>query len=233
MTRITGFVVAGLAAVSVVASAASAAPVAEQRVRGTIEGVSGNTMTVKSDAGQAIQMVLGSKTQYVSIVPSSLASLKKGEFIGTATKGPKDFMVALEVVIFPASMRGMGEGSYTWDKLADTTMKGGTTVSSTMTNGTVAAAAPANSEQKVASTMTNGNVTSGATTSAGKQITVSYGKGTATILVPPTVPIVRFQPATRAIVVAGQKAFVIAGGAGGTLDAGFVAVGKNGLTPPM
>ena len=142
-------------------------------------------------------------------------------------------MVALELVIFPASMRGMGEGSYPWDKLPDTTTAGGTAVSSTMTNGTVAATASANSAPKVASTMTNGNVASGATTSAGKQIKVSYGKGRRRSLVPPTAPIVRFQPATRAIVVAGQNAFVIADEAGGTLDAGFVVVGKNGVTPPM
>lgn len=120
-----------------------------------------------------------------------------------------------------------------WDKLPDTTTAGGTAVSSTMTNGNVAAAAPANGAPKVASTMTNGNVASGTTTSAGKQITVSYGKGTAKILVPPTAPIVRLQPATQAIVAAGQKAFVVASQAGGTLDARMVAVGKNGLTPPM
>lgn len=107
MIRITGFVIAGLTAASVAASAAAA----PQRIRGTIEGVSGNTMTVKSDAGSTVRVALDSKTKYVSVLPSSLASLKKGEFIGTATKGPNDFMVALELVIFPASMRGTGEGS--------------------------------------------------------------------------------------------------------------------------
>ncbi len=229
MTRIIGFAAAALTTLSV---AAMAAPTS-QIVRGTIESVSGNTMTVKSDAGGTVQVALTDKTKYLSVLPSSLASLKKGEFIGTATKGPNDFMVALELVIFPASMRGSGEGSYPWGMRPDTTMKGGSAVSSTMTNGTVTTAASANGAQKVASTMTNGNVTAGTTTSAGKQITVSYGTGTAKILVPPTAPIVRFQPATRAIVVAGQKVFVHGTKTDGTVDAGAVAVGKNGLTPPM
>ena len=48
--------------------------------------------------------------------------IEKGSFIGTATKDVGGTQVALEVVVFPPSMRGTGEGHYAWDKIPDTTL---------------------------------------------------------------------------------------------------------------
>ena len=87
---------------------------------------------------------------------SSLDQIKDGVFIGTATKGENP-MTALEVVLFPESMRGTGEGHYGWDSIADQTAGGrrggeerhdqrhregraaAPRVKSAMTNGTVKA----------------------------------------------------------------------------------------------
>ena len=41
-----------------------------------------------------------------------MADIKPGTFIGTATNGDESGLKALEVVVFPAAMKGTGEGHY-------------------------------------------------------------------------------------------------------------------------
>ena len=220
-------------------------------VRGTIEDVSGNTLAIKSYDGNTTDLKLNSDTKYLSVVPSSLSQVKKGDFIGTAATGSKDKLVAEEVVIFPESMQGTGEGHYPWSMpatvaRADThgTMQGsasGTSpVHGTMTNGTVA-----NVEQSgngspnappVQGTMTNGTVTGDTSTTGGKELTISYNNGEKVqVSVPSGVPVVRFVPAQKSVMTTGAKTFVTASTASGGSEptAKIVAVGKDGLMPPM
>jgi hypothetical protein len=204
-----------------------------QRVRGTIESVDNNGVTVRSSANQDTKVAFEPDTKFVSVVKSDLAALQPGSFIGTATKGPPGSMVALEVVIFPESMRGTGEGHYAWDMLPDTTMRGGHKVMSSMTNGNVDTSNAAGAASKVRSTMTNGNVEASGDQSGARQITVSYAGGKQQITVPPSVPIVAFEPADRSIAVRGAKVFIVAAEDGGKLSAKLVGVGKDGVTPPM
>jgi hypothetical protein len=112
MSRFLGIAVAGLTTLGMCAAALAAAP--SSHVRGTIDSVSGNTLTVKTYEGASTKLMLKSSTKYAWVVPAKLSSLKKGEFIGTAAQGPEDNLVAQEVVIFPKSMRGSGEGHYPW-----------------------------------------------------------------------------------------------------------------------
>ncbi|MGE5147375.1 MAG: hypothetical protein ACM3N5_11535 [Candidatus Eiseniibacteriota bacterium] len=228
MTRRLGLIVAA----AIIAVPAFAA-VDNDRVRGTIEAVDPNGLTVRTDAGESVKIALNDATKYASVVKSSLSNVEKGSFIGTATKGTGSFLVALEVVIFPPSMRGTGEGHYAWDKLRDTTMAGGMQVNSSMTNGTVQAAAPAGGPAEVNSTMTNGNVAAASDAGGAKRLTVTYKGGQQTIIVPPTAPIVAFQPADRSIAAVGGHVFVKTSEAEGKMTADFVAVGKDGLEPPM
>jgi hypothetical protein len=53
------------------------------------------------------------------------------------------------------------------------------------------------------------------------------------IAVPPKAPIVAFETADKTILKPGAKIFVVAAKDGGKLDGKFVAIGKDGLTPPM
>jgi hypothetical protein len=124
-------ITAGLSAIAV------AAPEPE-RVRGTVSAISANELTVNTASG-GIAMMLGGDTKYVKVVRSDLDHIDTGSFIGTATKSVGDKQVALEVVVFPPSMKGAGEGHYAWDRLPDTTLSGGARTSSTMTNGNVTA----------------------------------------------------------------------------------------------
>ena len=81
--------------------------------------------------------------------------------------------------------------------------------------------------------MTNGDVQSASEQGGAKRITVTYNGGKQTILVPPTTPIVAFQPAEQSAVTIGAHVFVKASVDGGEAMADQVAVGKDGLTPPM
>lgn len=199
-----------------------------QRVRGTIESAEGGSVTIKTDSGSETVSVAGAKFAWV--VKSSLDEIKDGVFIGTATKGDNP-PTALEVVLFPESMRGTAEGHYPWDEIVDQT-GGGSKVKSAMTNGTVKASS--GGAPKVKSSMTNATVEKSAESAKGRTLTVTYDKdGTKTILVPPKAPIVAFEPADNAILTPGSKIFVVAAKDGGKLEGKLVAVGKDGLTPPM
>ncbi len=228
MKRLTGL---ALLAASAVSFAAVAAP-PPQRIRGTVQSITSDSLVVHPATGSDVTLTLGSGTKYAAVVKSDLGNVEKGSYIGTATKGSGNYLVALEVVVFPPSMRGMGDGHYDWDKMADTTLSGGGTTASSMTNGNVEAATSASAKQ-VNSAMTNGNVDAATDKGGAKQLTVSYKGGKQTIVVPPTAPIVALQPAEMSAVKAGDTVFVVAAEDAGKLNAGFVAFGTQGVKPPM
>ena len=115
------------AAVLTVASASSALAQQTMRVRGTIEKVDGNTLTVKSGDGADVTLMLTADAQIVGVVKATLADVKPGSFVGSAAMPQADgSQKALEVHIFAESQRGTGEGHRPF-----------TVPNSTMTNGTV------------------------------------------------------------------------------------------------
>src|SRR5262249_27316672 len=99
------------------------------RVRGTIESVESDSLKVKSRDGQDVTVKLKPGWAGTGIVPASIADIKPGDFVGIASQ-PTDSGVAgaIEVVIFPAAMKGTGEGDRPWDLKPN----------SSMTNATVA-----------------------------------------------------------------------------------------------
>ena len=228
MKRLTLLSLLATSAISVTALAAPQ----PQRVRGTVTSISQDSLVVHTETGADATVALTDKTKYAMVEKSSLSNVEKGSYIGTATKGTGNFLVALEVVVFPPSMRGAGEGHYDWDNLRDTTLSGRGTTSSKMTNGTIESTASPTGKE-VNSAMTNGTVDTASEKSGAKQITVSYKGGRQTIIVPPTAPIVTFKPAAMSAVKPGEKVFVNGSDEGGKLTAGFVAVGADGVTPPM
>jgi hypothetical protein len=134
-------------------------------------------------------------------------------------------------VIFPPSMRGTGEGHYAWDKIRDTTLSGGAQTSSSMTNGAVSAVST--SVPNVNSTMTNGDVAAAKSQGGVTHLVVTYKGGLEDVLVPPTAPIVTFRPGTKAEVAKGNAVFIKATQTGSGLEANAVAVGVDGVKPPM
>ncbi len=102
-----------------------------------------------------------------------------------------------------------------------------------MTNGTVKA--ETSGGPKVKSAMTNGTVKAEKSATGGERtLTVTYDKdGSKQIVVPASAPIVAFEPADNAVLKPGAKVFAVVDKNGGKMDGKLVAVGKDGLTPPM
>jgi len=93
------------------------------RVRGTIERVDGAIYVVKARDGSELKLTLPDAPQIAGIIKASLSDIKPGSFVGiTAMPQADGSQSALEVHIFPESMRGTGEGHYPWDLRPQSTM---------------------------------------------------------------------------------------------------------------
>jgi hypothetical protein len=220
-----------IAASTLASSAALAATGTPERVRGTITSATADAVTVDTHADKPVTVSLTGNTKYLKVEKSNLNKIEKGSYIGTATKDVGGTQVALEVVIFPPSLRGTGEGHYAWDKIRDTTLSGGAQTSSSMTNGAVSAVST--SVPSVNSTMTNGDVAAAHSQDGVTHLVVTYKGGLEDVLVPPTAPIVTFRPGTKAEVAKGDAVFIKATQTGSGLEANAVAVGVDGVKPPM
>jgi hypothetical protein len=227
--RILGLAIA--ASTALASSAALAATGTPERVRGTIASATADSVTVDTNAHKPVTVALTGNTSYLKVEKSNLNKVEKGSYIGTATKNIGGTQVALEVVIFPPSLRGAGEGHYAWDKIRDTTLSGGAQTSSSMTNGSVSAVST--SAATVNSTMTNGNVAASQSQGGVTHLVVTYQGGQQNVLVPPTAPIVTFTPGTKALLGKGNDVFIKATQTGSGLVADTVAVGVDGVKPPM
>lgn len=195
---------AALAATALLVAGTASADEAH-RVRGTIESLDGNILTVATREGDTATIMLLDDWMVSGVARASLADVGEGDFVGIAslpTEDGKDG--ALEVLIFPEEMAGTGEGSYPWD------LEEG----STMTNATVA--------DKVASV-------------DGGSVTLSYDGGkTKEIVIPEGTPIVTFADATSDDLIVGARVFVPAHiDADGQIGTTRVVVGHNGVVPPM
>jgi hypothetical protein len=93
------------------------------RIRGTIERIEGPVYVVKNRDGAELKLTLTDNPLFVAIAPSTMADIKPGMFVGSAgTMQPDGTQKAIEVHIFPESMRGTGEGHYDWDIKPQTKM---------------------------------------------------------------------------------------------------------------
>jgi hypothetical protein len=93
------------------------------RIRGTIEKVDGPVYVVKNRDGAEVKLTVTDPQLYVAIVKSTMADIKPGQFVGaTGVTQPDGSQKAIEVHIFPESMRGTGEGHYDWDLRPNTKM---------------------------------------------------------------------------------------------------------------
>jgi hypothetical protein len=173
-------------------------------LRGTIDAVSGDALDVTVRGGNKVPVLLPPTVRTTYVVPAKLSDIQPNSFIGTAAAPqPDGTLKALEVHVFPPSMRGTGEGFRPYD------LEGG---GSTMTNGTV------------------GNVvgTSGriATVKYGnEEKRVLIPDDVPIVAFEPTDRSALKSGAK--VVINGQRS------ADGTITATSVSIGKDGLTPPM
>ncbi|HEY8067829.1 MAG TPA: hypothetical protein VIF38_02975 [Burkholderiales bacterium] len=185
-------------------NAAAEAQTTMMRVRGTVTGLDGQTLALKTRDGKDVKIKLADNFGVVGVVAASMAQIQPNSFVGIASmKGKDGRQVALEVLVFPESARGSNEGHYPWDLQPE----------SMMTNATVAANVDSNN---------------------GRELTLNYKGGQQQIVVPAGIPIVTFSSGDRALLVPGAAVFVPAQvAADGSMSAGRVLVGKDGTKPPM
>jgi hypothetical protein len=193
--------VAALLGIAVVSPTRAAETV---HVRGTIVSLDGSTLTVKTREGPDAAVMLKPGFKVAGIAKASVEDIKPGDFVGiaslpTASGGAG----AVEVLVFPPSMKGTGEGSYPWDLKPK----------STMTNATVTNAVKGVDGRTLKLSYKDGEKT--ISVPDGVPI-VTFGPATKSDLKPGATV---FVPAQR--------------GADGALSAGFVAVGNHGVNPPM
>jgi hypothetical protein len=105
------------------ATASAIAQPGTVRVRGTIEKVDGGTLTVKTREGDTVTVKVSENVGVAGVVKRALADIKPNDFVGIAAmpQAGKPSR-ALEVLIFPESMRGAGEGHRGWDLMPESTM---------------------------------------------------------------------------------------------------------------
>jgi hypothetical protein len=195
---------------AVLLAAVSAAAVAQApanppvRIRGTVESLDGQILTVKARSGESMKVKLADNFVVMGITKASIADIGSGKFIGTTTVGQREgALVAEEVHIFPENMRGTGEGHYDWDLRPD-------------------------------SKMTNANVASVVAVANDRVMTVQYKGGEKKILVTPKTMVVSYTPSDRSELKPGAPVFVNAQRQpDGTLAAPRVNVGLHGQVPPM
>ena len=196
-------------AASALALTFATAAVAQQpqtvRIRGTIEKIDGNMLTIKAREGDDKMVKMTDNIIVTGIAKIALADIKPGSYIGVSAMPKQDgVQSALAIHILPEAQRGTGEGVRPWD------LKPG----STMTNATVA--------EKVAST-------------SGDTIKVKYKDGEKSVEVTPDTPIVTFLPGEKSELKPGVKIIIFGATktADGGLEAGRIGVGRDGITPPM
>jgi hypothetical protein len=200
------------------------------RLRGTITAVDEGKITINARDGRIYTLGTGASTTYADVVPSSLQEIKVNDYIGSAVKGPRDHLIAVEIVLVPEKMRAGRIGYYAWDPLPDTSgIQTSKTTGKTMANGLVSAVSTA-TPALTDTMMTNGTVVARDDGAAGRTLTVNLaGDKPAQILVSSVAPIVRFVPSDRSTISVGSP--VVIWTQPDNL-ARLVAVGK-GVIPPM
>jgi hypothetical protein len=181
-------------------TAASAGPTV--RLRGTVQSVTPQTLTVKERSGEVVQLALSDKLVVAEVYPIALADIQPGSFIGTAALPQADgTQRAIAVTVFPESARGTGEGHRPFDLQPQ----------STMTNATVAdvVAAP-----------------------AGRTMTLRYKDGEKTLVVPADAPVVTFRPGDRSLLMPGASVSLSAQVVDGKPTALRINAGRHGFALP-
>jgi hypothetical protein len=175
------------------------------RIRGTVERIEGPVYVVKNRDGAELKLTVTDNPLFVAIVKSTMADIKPGLFVGsTGVMQPDGSQKAIEVHIFPESMRGTGEGHYDWDLKPQTKM----------TN--------ANVEQTVAGV--EGQILSVKYKDGEKKLLVTPETAVVTYVIGNKDEI---KPGTKVFVAAAKKQ------PDGTLLTPRITYGKDGLTPPM
>lgn len=173
------------------------------RVRGTLEQVNENALTVKTRNGTTTTIQLKDAAHIVAVTKGAMSDIKENSFVGIAAMPqPDGTSKAIEVSVFAEPLRGTAEGHYPWDLMPN-------------------------------STMTNAAVTHQVEKQEGNTLTLKYKDGEKTIVVPADATIVNLIPGDKSDLKPGAKVFIPVKNTDGNWVAAVALVGRDGVTPPM
>jgi len=174
-------------------------------VRGQVVSLAGNTLTVKT-ATSTVAVTVPDNLRVTYLVKTDLSKIGPGTFIGTAAvPQPDGTFKALEVQLFNQQTHP-AESDRPWDVAPR----------STMTNAAI-------------STMSDATVDA----VQGRMLVLKLKDGEKKVFVPPTAPIVAYEPADRSAITPGASIILFATKKDdGSLTTASVNVGKNGLQVP-
>lgn len=117
-------------AIVAVGLAALATPVLAQsnaRVRATVVGLEGDRLTLRTKDDLDLKVRLAEPVSVSARVRADPSTVKPGSYVGAAAvPGKNGSLAGVEVVIFPETSRGAGEGHRPMDLLPDSTMTNAT-----------------------------------------------------------------------------------------------------------
>jgi hypothetical protein len=96
------------------------------RVRGTLESVESNRLTVNTREGEMLDLTLNDDSRVMVVRPAGLDDIKQGDYVGLTSIDSDGKRVAISVHIFAEDLRGTAEGHGPWDLVEEP---------NTMTNG--------------------------------------------------------------------------------------------------
>ena len=177
---------------------------APMRIRGTVEKLDGQTLSVKAREGPVVTVALAPKFSVATLVKKQVTDIKPGDYVAsTGVKGPDGKLHAVEVRIFPESLRGVAEGQFAWDLQPD-------------------------------SMMTNATVTGVASAAGGQALKVKFKDGESEYVVGPETPVLGYAPGDASLLKPGAAVFLVAQKQpDGSLTASRITAEKDGIKPPM
>ena len=100
---------------------------ARQRVVGTVDKLDGNNLMVNAKDGPTLTVVLEDKAAVFGVEKRAITDIKPGDYVASGgVKGADGKIHAVDVRIFPESLRGTGEGQRPWDVKPDGVMTNAT-----------------------------------------------------------------------------------------------------------
>ena len=180
------------------------APAPTQRIRGDVVAVDGLNLQVKERSGEMLTVKLAENYVVTGVAKIGIEAITPNAFVGVASMPQSDgTQSALEVLVFPESGRGSGEGHYPWD------LQPG----SMMTNATVAEVVAVGPARRMTLRYKDGEKV--IVVPANVPI-VTFEPGDRAML----------KPGAHLLLTATRQP-------DGSLTAARAAVGKDGLVPPM
>ncbi len=184
-------------------SPANASPPANARIRGAVTGFDGRELQIKSRDGRMLKVAITDSTKINVLSPLKMSDIKQGGFVGVTAVLRGGALQALEVHVFPESMRGTGEGHYDWD------LQPG----SSMTNANVDAIVITNNGEKLTLSYKGG---SQEIIVPRRTPIITFTPGDSSLL----------KPGAQVFIIAQR-------GANDSLTALRILVGNKGIKPPM